>query len=540
MVNYIDLEDLIKNRITLTQEVNNFKSISLFENKKIDDLHIKRINLLSNEIQGILELENMIFDIIDNRKFNSTKRVKRNAPFSFVGAMTRSLFGTLTYDDYIALEKLIQNNENHIVDIGKTLQNQTVIIQNTLMKLGNFSRYYQNYVNETQTKFLKISEILKLHRNNTRDIESDQKVSKSINLLQLTIDVLYREYELLLNAILFGKRGLLHPRILTLRQVNQFLQDNLNSGTKGSLPHYRSFDELTQILDIKIAYTNKKLVYIMNMPYINDKQHSTYYAEPIITKINSLYTYIKPTSKYYIVNKEKTHFTTLSETILNKCKRLELELLCEDNFMFYQINTNSPCEIRSIIVSDKNNFTNCDVRVANKGTNQWILSNNPYQIIFSLMYDENIKVICNNVMNEHLLSKTGIITLEHNCAVMSENFLYNTPKNPIEANSHTTYFIQSNFNVTEYIMSLGLNNDSIYNDLDKAIEKVETYDPQFDIEAAKLQDVINTIDVLAIKYKNDYSNYLPGWVIPVVSTISFSIATMSIFIFKFCLRKRRR
>ncbi|KAL6268412.1 hypothetical protein P5V15_001547 [Pogonomyrmex californicus] len=211
------------------------------------------------------------------------------------------------------------------------------------------------------------------------------------------------EYELelgvLTDAILLARQGLIHPKIFTPKK----LFNNLNA-TRYALDDKRlpialesnEFINLIDVSDINVFYKNHRLIYVIEMPLIEQKDFTLYHTIPLPIKQGErgIYAFINPIYTYLSIRSDKQLYTHLTEHDVSKCKKINNVMICKQTDLLYQISAIHNCEselLRSARLESI--LKECDIRVMRihntvwyqlKTTNSWLYTapRNEIDILF--------------------------------------------------------------------------------------------------------------------------------------------------------------
>jgi hypothetical protein len=191
------------------------------------------------------------------------------------------------------------------------------------------------------------------------------------------------EYELdlstLTDAILLAHRGLLHPKILTPRELFNNLRDShYITGNKrlSVVLEPSQFNNLIDSSELNIFYKNHRLVYILEIPLIERNDFILYQAIPLPIKQSeeNVYAFINPLHKYIGLRSDKQLYTHLTDQDIIKCKKINDAMICrQQTDLLYQVATVHNCESKLLKSARLENvLKECDIRVMkihNTGTN---------------------------------------------------------------------------------------------------------------------------------------------------------------------------
>ncbi|KYN02553.1 hypothetical protein ALC62_06628 [Cyphomyrmex costatus] len=98
-------------------------------------------------------------------------------------------------------------------------------------------------------------------------------------LLEHEIDL-----NILIDGILFGKQGLIHPRIITPIQIlnnSRIIKEHIPHAEFPVTLDLNNIDELIKISNLKVIYSNQRLIYILHIPLLNAERYTLYKPIPL-------------------------------------------------------------------------------------------------------------------------------------------------------------------------------------------------------------------------------------------------------------------
>ncbi|XP_067204288.1 uncharacterized protein [Linepithema humile] len=428
------------------------EKILKFYAEKIEILCYSRYHMYGNNItcSGLQELERIkrrlitlkteretINDMVgrfdDEIRFNNRgARVKRGV-FDFVGQISKILFGTLDSSDanyYNEQIDLVYNNSKQLTELYKK---QISIMRSTI---NQFSLAFA----ENKHKFEEID--FNLYKLNDEIYKNTGK----LNALQLNTETnsyllecaeLMLEYELdltiLTDAILLARRGLLHPKILTPRELFNNLKDSHYMTNNKRLPVTLDPSQLNNLIDasdLSIFYKNHRLVYIFEIPLIEQNDFILYHMIPLPIKQNeeNVYAFINPLHSYIGLRTDKQLYTHLTDRDITKCKKINDAMICKQTDLLYQISTVHTCESELLKSARLENILKeCDIRVMKIHNTVWYQLQSANSWLYTAPREETLHILCkDDKPRQTQLLLTGLVKLSPECDAISDNVLLHT------------------------------------------------------------------------------------------------------------------
>ena len=145
------------------------------------------------------------------------------------------------------------------------------------------------------------------------------------------------ELEILTDAILLARRGLIHPKIITPKELFNNLQ-----GSHYALDDKRllvpldpsEFTNLIDVSNVNIFYKNHRLcvwIYVLEIPLLEQNDFILYHVIPLPIKQSErgIYAFINPTYTYLGLRSDKQLYTHITELEISKCKNLNNVMICK-------------------------------------------------------------------------------------------------------------------------------------------------------------------------------------------------------------------
>lgn len=429
------------------------------------------INISKNRLLTIKEYQTQIEDLIgyqetdglhENLAELTHTRVKRGW-FNFIGGIHKTLYGTLTEadGDYIntQIDRLF-NDTNHVATL---LANQTHIMQTMLgtqqKEINNIENHIIELDNEIVSFTFTISTINKYLTRNTMTITLLHHLNK--------LDKMLNEYELDLNsiidAILFAKQGIIHPRLLSPKQLINSLQhiQTLEPLLQFPIPLRNKYaEELIRLSELDIIYNEPNIIYALSIPLLDDDTFDLYHLLPIPVKQNfdrtNTFACIVPNNDYIAVSTDRRSYFHLSKTDFTDCKFSQNSFICKQTQPIYHDNNHKSCEMQLFLGNTPNQLNTCDIKINSFDGSYWSKLRAPNSWIYSLPNPETIHILCPNTPTTRVtLSNSGILKLKSRCSGHSEIVTLSTSNTMTSTETHS------------YVPEFTLNLTKIYQDLNK-------------------------------------------------------------------------
>jgi hypothetical protein len=387
----------------------------------------RKLTTLKTDRQTI---NDMIGRFDDEIRFdNRGARIKRGV-FDFVGQIAKILFGTLDSSDADYYNKqidLVYNNSKQLTNLYKK---QISIMRSTINDFSNAFTATKQKFKEIDFNLNKLNEqLLKGFRKLT---ETEMNTKANSYLLECAEMMLEYELELsiLTDAILLARRGLLHPKILTPRELFDNLKDSHYMTNNKRLPvvlEPSQFNNLIDSSELSIFYKDHRLIYIFKIPLIERNDFILYQMIPLPIKQSegNVYAFINPLHKYIGLRTDKQMYTHLTDRDIIKCKKINNAMICRQTDLLYQISTIHNCESELLQSARLENvWKECDIRVVKIHNTVWYQLQSANTWLYTAPREETLHILCqDDKPRQTQLVLTGLIKLSSECDAISDNVL---------------------------------------------------------------------------------------------------------------------
>ena len=418
------------------------------------------IRLLQNTITRISSKFETISHLIGHSSNSRSRRGLINGG-SYV---FKWIFGIPDADDAQYYSEAINQAQNDERNIQILMKQQIQVIKSTIT---NFNETVSNLrLNERilNDNIDKINIFMNELRSDNTNNELLSTITDHINLLNELTYQMETEFDNLISAILFAKRNILHPSIITPKHLLQELRS-------ARLPIDREFPVLNEfknifhyidICKINAVFTDGILIFSIKIPLVHSQKFRLYRLIPFPTpsKLSeNLYHFIQPSFEYLLISNLFTRYCKISK--IENCLEInEGNYLCQ-NLVIYQAKENSICETKLLTSSTNQIPSDCSLKTIKIEAEIWepIVGN---EWIFILSKPTKLAVECtNNTFIEDIqLPAVGILNLQPDCRGYTRNTILSA-KSEIRSN-YQNIFPMIDINRNEYINHYA-NNTNIQN-----------------------------------------------------------------------------
>lgn len=429
MLIYIDLVDIFG----ATEGIRRELSIALQQCNEIPETckaH-RKLSMLETKLYKTMQYQEHVEKLIGSTR-------TRRAPFDFIGQVSKVLFGTLTTEDAQSIYTAIEHVENKTNDLATLLINQTMATRTRFGELYNAT--------------LKIrQQLTTLHKQIHDEIHNltDDYVQNKIHYyFELVIEHINRailEHEIdlniLIDGILFGKQGLIHPRMIpphSLVENSKLIKEQVPHAEFPVSITEEEIDRLVKVSDLRIAYVKRRLVYILHVPLLTPGKYKLYKAIPVPVRQSfdvTKYAAIRPNAMYIALNEDSDSFYDLQEDELRECTFSDNTYICPTIFPLRKIYHATYCDVELLL--NKNIKThNCQIVLKEMKDTYWKSLTTPGTWIYSTVIKEKIRIECPNSTKYAEIENSGIITIKQGCKIRTKSTTISHPS------VHTTEFEQ--------------------------------------------------------------------------------------------------
>lgn len=352
-------------------------------------------------------------------------RVKRELLDGF-SSVLKWLIGTPDAKDAIRFNDCINKLEKQELNSLNLMEQQVQITSSTIK---NFNQtitkisYDEQIINED---IKRLGNYLNKTGKLLSDLKTNEEIaSTSIQILEI-VSSLEQEINDCINSILFIKSGTIHPSIITLEQLHNELLLSNHLRTNKRLVTSISLDNIHVILEsatISAYVYSDRLVYILEFPLIEGNIFNLYhlYSIPIKHPNSSpFHSTIIPEYTYLATSTNGQQYITTND--LQNCKQYKsTEMVCS-NVILHNTANHPMCEVEILYSTSTEMPKSCipttfpaDINLFQPlGNNNWL---------YILNKGTPSVLQCNTKSEHYLLQETGILTLQPNCKLFTENMI---------------------------------------------------------------------------------------------------------------------
>lgn len=354
-------------------------------------------------------------------------RVKRSAWIGGIGTAMKQIFGTLDEDDAIKYDTAINHVQNNQKRLASLMKEHILVTTSALARYNDTLNKIK--VNEANLNIAinKLSTELRNITKTTNNLLINSEINSIFTILESSLLTLSFQVEDLTSSILFSSVNVLHPSVITPRQLYTELADNYR--------HLPNNFELAVELNIDLIhvilstsklisyYINDKVMFVLQIPLVNPRQFYIYNNVPLPIPHNAIrpdsFSVIVPSHKYVMITKDKLHYSTLDS--LEKCKNTNSQNYVCEIVKVLPTSENPSCESELLSKVITKIPTQCKTEFIRGNLDIWKpLQNNKWIFIQTTLSKLSIDCL-NSELTEINVIGIGIVEIPTNCKAFSRD-----------------------------------------------------------------------------------------------------------------------
>lgn len=378
-------------------------------------------------------------------------RTKRGAWFGGVGTVFKHIFGTLDENDATKYDDAINSVQSDVKKLASLMKENILVTTSTIAAYNNSIRKLKINEDSLNNAIDNLSKTVYNLTSASNNLSTSVQFMSILNNLETSLLTLSFQLEDIINSILLSNANILHPSIITPRQLYRELADNIRHlPNKLELALNLDINSIHSILNMSTTvsyYLNHKIVFVLQVPLVTTLEFYLYHNIPLpvphnIKKPDS-FSLIVPTSKYIAITKDKTQYSSIDS--LDVCSNVNYETYICKIMNVFSSNANPSCEsdIMSKVLSVLP--VQCETKFIHGNLELWQpLVNNRW--IYILTTSTKLSIDCtNSELLEDIVIGTGILEVPKYCSVYCKNTQLFTNNNVLNISSPVISF--SNFNL---------------------------------------------------------------------------------------------
>lgn len=450
--------------------------------------------------------------LIGHKENIYSKRMKRGW-FDVIGKGLKVIFGTLDIDDAQFYNDKINDFQSNEESLAHTIKDQSTIVKSAISNFNQTISMLSHNEEVLVSNLEGIATSIQQKEFYIKQLNEELTLGNYFLLIESLIHKLVLEVNTLTEGILLAQRGLLHPDILTPKEILDALikiQPHLKN--KLSFPIDLTIDNiylLMKVIEVECFYLTNNLIFNIIIPLVD---FTTFQVNNIIPfpaeyqTDQNLYIYIQPHIDYIALDENKRNFVTWTQNQFDKCKALmNKKYICNTNQPVKLINNVEMCELK-LILGFPNTPKTCDSRIIHLKESNFIKLSRSNTWVFSAPYPESITLNCDNIEPFDIkIRNTGTLTVNKNCKAFSSTTMLSPS---IQYNSNISkYYVPSNNlkdDCCDEILKKNINISEIV--LNSNYKKLNFHTEDLKIASHKLDEISKAADDIINNNKSLINN----------------------------------
>lgn len=347
-----------------------------------------------------------------DQHFRARSRTRRGL-INAVGSIANTLFGVLDQDfaeKYKRDIDLVRSNIDHLSQLYK---NQTSVIEaeynilkrteDTIEKQHKMINKHLNYLDSVTNTLQKEIDVMSIQQ------EFTLAAVATISMIQN----LKRMQDSFLDTLTDIYRGQINLHLLPPKQLREELQIVSGQISKElSLPIddiQLNLPKIYKLLKIKARMSEEYFIFEITLPLISRDTFQLYHVIAVPVQINKSMISVKPASDYVAINLRRDSYLSASISDLQGCEYQDESYLCrlqgpiknlDHDERFCETEKPSSCRLTK---------SSCQ--------NKWVQLHDFSTYLYFCCDVNSLRVICDDVIESHQVSKAGLIYLSKQCIV---------------------------------------------------------------------------------------------------------------------------
>ncbi|KYN28365.1 hypothetical protein ALC57_02218 [Trachymyrmex cornetzi] len=354
------------------------------------------------------------------------------------------------------------------------------------------------------------------------NITHDHQVNEIQNYIIIILEHLDKailEHELdlniLIDGILFGKQGLIHPRIVPpslIIQSSRLLHEQNPDAEFPITMHPTEIDKLLKISDLRIAYSQKRLIYVLHIPLITKTKYNLYKLTPLPIRQNynlNKFAAIQPNTDYIALDEDADSYYELQNEDAKECIVTDKTYICPAVFPLRKTRQTPNCHV-NILLKREIDPKQCKITVQPIKDTYWKALLTSGNWIYSAPQKERIRIECLNFERQEEIDEIGIITIQRGCKIRA----------PSATMSHSSTIARE---ISHYVSTINLDIQNLYKNIENAppINLTSITNELWNFD--KTYNTETTFDEIIRKAQEIKERRMQTWKIDIYNSIACSI-----------------
>lgn len=420
MIIYVDLTEFNQAVDTIQREINT----AFLRCKSIYDMcepYKRQFNSTLNRLHKIAKYNQYLYGLVGTR-------IKR-APLEFIGEISKILFGTVTAEDARHILETVQHVENKTDDLATLLINQTIA---TRARFGELYNATLRIKAQQEELYMHLRKTAATAMETATDTKTRLYFESIIENIKRTIVEHEIDLNVLIDAILFGKQGMIHPRLISplrLIEAARQIKDRMPNVEFPITINEEEADHLIRISRLRIAYANTRLIYILDVPLLNPGNYKLYRPIPLPAKQEfdyNKFAVIATGNEYIGLHEDADSFYEFKEGEIRECLSDESTFICPAIFPLKRMHQTPNCDVE-LLLNHRLKPKYCKIILGELKETYWKILLAPGNWAYSAVQKEQVRIECANFRGQFEIENSGILTIQPGCKIRTNSVTMSHP-----------------------------------------------------------------------------------------------------------------
>lgn len=420
MIIYVDLTEFNQAVDTIQREIN----VAFLRCKSIYDMcepYKRQFNATLNKLHKIAKYDEHLHGLVGTK-------IKR-APLEFIGEISKILFGTITAEDARHILETIKHVENKTDDLATLLMNQTIATRARFGELYNATLKIKAQQDEL---YMHLRKTAATAMETATDTKTRLYFESIIENIERTIVEHEIDLNVLIDAILFGKQGMIHPRLISpskLIETARQIKDRIPHAEFPVTINEEEADHLTKISRLRVAYADSRLVYILDVPLLNPGKYKLYQPIPLPAKQgfdHNKFAVVTTDIEYIGLHEDADSFYEFREGEIKECLDDESTFICPTIFPLKRMHQTPNCDVE-LLLNHRMEPKYCKIILEELKDTYWKVLFAPGNWVYSTVQKEQVRIECANFRGQFEIENSGILTIQQGCKIRTNSVTMSHP-----------------------------------------------------------------------------------------------------------------
>lgn len=420
MIIYVDLTEFSRAVDTIQREIHT----AFLRCKSIYDLcepYKRQFNSTLNRLHKIAKYNQYLHGLIGTR-------IKR-APLEFIGEISKILFGTVTAEDARHILEVVKHVENKTDDLATLLINQTIA---TRARFGELYNATLKIKAQQEELYMHLRKTAATAIETATDTKTRLYFESIIENIKRTIVEHEIDLNVLIDAILFGKQGMIHPRLITpskLIETARRIKDRIPNAEFPVPINEEEADHLIKISKLRVAYANSRIIYVLDIPLLNPGKYKLYRPVPLPAKQefdHNKFAVVATDNEYIGLHEDADSFYELHEGEIRECLSDESALICPAIFPLKRMHQTPSCDVE-LLLNHHVKPKYCKIILRELKDTYWKVLHAPGNWAYSTVHKEQVRIECASFRGQFEIENSGILTIQQGCKIRTNSVTMSHP-----------------------------------------------------------------------------------------------------------------